>query len=57
MIQQLIEMMKMMLEQDELFELGAQATKKSYDALREVGFTEDQALQIVAHQGSLVKSS
>lgn len=52
MLDQMIEMLKAMLERDEIFKVGAQMVKKSYDAMIEVGFTEEQALKIVSSQGS-----
>lgn len=62
--QDFIEMLEMMkrvfktINQDaEVFALGAQAMKNAYDALVEVGFTEDQAVLIVANQGAGVKTS
>ena len=41
----------------EVFVLGAQTMKNAYDALIEVGFTEDQAALIVANKGAGVKTS
>jgi hypothetical protein len=52
MLDQMIAMLRTMLKRDELFEIGAQMVKKSYDAMIKAGFTEDQALKIVAGQGS-----
>jgi hypothetical protein len=49
-INQLVEMMKVMMENDEFFTLKAKMTKKAYDALVEEGFTKAQATQLVASQ-------
>ena len=35
-------------ESDEFFDLMASMARKLYDSLMDVGFTEDQAIQIVA---------
>lgn len=50
-------MMRMILEDDELFELSALLLKKSHSALVKAGFTEDQATVIVAGQGTGIKTS
>jgi len=57
MLEQLIEMMREMEQNDELFEIGARLMKKSYDALIKAGFNEEQATKIVAGQGAGVKAS
>ena len=57
MLNELVEMIKMMLEQDELFTLGAKMLKKAVDALMAEGFTRSEAIQIVATQGSMVKAN
>ena len=51
------EMIKDILKDDELFDLGAKVMYKSYQALRKNGFDHDSAVQITAHQGSVVKGS
>jgi hypothetical protein len=60
-IKEMVEGMKLMLrtitEDDDIFKLGAQMMKKTFDAHLEVGFTEDQAIKVVAGQGGGVKSS
>ena len=55
MIEQLIEMMKEVNESEEVFEQGALMMKNAYDALVKVGFTEEQAITIVAGQGAGIK--
>ena len=57
MLEQLKEMLKEVLADDELFTLSAKVMKKSYEALIAEGFTPDQAIKIVAGQGVGVKSS
>lgn len=52
---ELKEMLREMLKEDELFDLGAQLLKKTYDSLIKTGFTEEQATQIVAGQGLAIK--
>ena len=53
-----IEMLKAMLnavlEQDDLFTLGARILQKSVNALVENGFTREEAIKIVANQGSII---
>ena len=56
MIEELVGMMEMVLKQDQLFTLGAKVLKKTVDALVDEGFTREEAIQIVARQGSLVKT-
>lgn len=57
MLEQLKEMVRMMVEDDELFDLTAQLLKKSHSALIKAGFTEEQATTIVAGQGTGIKTS
>jgi len=57
MIEQLVEMLRAVEENDELFDIMARMMKKSYDALVKAGFTEEQAIKIVAGQGTGVKTS
>ena len=45
--------LKAIVEDDEFFDLTAQANMKAYDALRLAGFNSDQAVQIIAGQGGL----
>ena len=52
MLERFKEMLREFVEDDELFDLVAQGLKKSHNALIKAGFTEDQATQIVAHQGT-----
>ena len=56
-MEQLIEMIKEVLTCDEAFDLGAKLLKKSVEALVSNGFTREEAIQIVATQGTLVKGS
>ena len=44
-------------QDEEVFALGAQSMKNAFDALVKVGFTEEQAMLIVANQGTGVKTS
>lgn len=55
--EELIEMMEEFLKQDKLFEMGAKMMKKSVDVLIAEGFSREEAIQIIAVQGSIVKSS
>lgn len=55
MLEQLKEMLKEMIADDELFDLAAQGMKKCHKALVKAGFTEEQATKIVASQGMGVK--
>ena len=57
MIEQLVEMLRAVEENDELFDIMARMMKKSYDALIKAGFSEEQATKIVAGQGAGVKTS
>jgi hypothetical protein len=57
MIEMAKEMIKDILKDDELFDLSAKILWKTYNALRKSGFDHDSAIQIVAHQGSIVKGS
>ena len=57
MIEQLVEMLRAVEENDELFDIMARMMKKSYDALINAGFSEEQATKIVAGQGAGVKTS
>jgi hypothetical protein len=57
MIEQMVELMKELEKNDELFKITARMMRKLYDSLIEVGFTEAQAVQIVASQGTGFKTS
>lgn len=56
-IVEMIEMIDEILKQDKLFALGAKMIKKTVDALVSEGFTREEAIQIAAVQGSLVKGN
>ena len=56
-MEELINNLKFILEQDEMFSLGAKLAKKSVDALVVEGFSREEAIKIVAVQGSLVKNN
>lgn len=57
MIDELVRIMEQILEQDKLFGLGAKVLKKSVDSLVAEGFSRDEAITIVATQGSIVRGS
>ena len=57
MVEMLKKLLKEYLEDDEIFSLTAKAVKKFHEALIKAGFTEKQATEIVAHQGSGIKAS
>ena len=46
-----LEMLNKLNQQDELFTAIANCYKKSFDSLVAVGFTEEQAIRIIAGQG------
>ena len=48
----LLEMLKKVNNNDEIFELRAMSKKKMFDALVKVGFTDAQALTIAAGMGA-----
>jgi len=45
-------MMEAAVERDELFKIAARLYKKTLDALVEEGFTREEAILILAHQGN-----
>jgi hypothetical protein len=47
----LLEILRNLGDNDEVFELRARSKKKMFDALVKAGFTEDQAIRIVAGMG------
>lgn len=47
MLPQLKKMQRAALEDEELYQLQAQLAKKFFDALKKVGFTDEQAIQLV----------
>jgi hypothetical protein len=51
MLEDMKEMMKGIIADDEFFDLMAQGMKKAHDALVRAGFTVQQATAIVAQQG------
>ena len=53
---ELLEMLKAVLQDGELIKLIAKAHWTMYSALKEEGFTDEQALQIVIHQGNGMNS-
>lgn len=53
-VEQLKAVTKAMLQEDELFELKAQLSKKHYDSLIKVGFSPEQAIQIVLKESDSV---
>jgi len=56
MLDQLKDLLKAVLADDELLVLSAKMMKKNYDALVAEGFTVDQATKIVAGQGGIKTS-
>lgn len=56
-LNQMKDVFQALLDDDDFSQLNAKLMKKNYDALLEVGFTPDQAIQIVAAQGSGVNAS
>jgi len=56
MLKQLKEMLRLMIEDDEIFNLAAQLLRKSHSALIGAGFTEEQATTIVAGQGTGIQA-
>jgi hypothetical protein len=58
MIKEMFDEMEVMFNdlqgRDEIFKGIAKIYKKSYDAMREVGFNHEDAIQILVHQGTSV---
>ena len=57
MLSQVKAMLELVLAQDELFELGAEIMKKSLDYYMKEGFTREEAVLLLAHQGPIAKGS
>lgn len=57
MLSQVKAMLELVLAQDELFELGAKIMKKSLDYYMKEGFTREEAVLLLAHQGPVAKGS
>ena len=53
--EELLDMSRELLKMDALFEIGAEVYKKSVDVLQTHGFTREEAVAIVASQGTLVE--
>ncbi len=56
-LNQLKEMQRLILADDEILRNQAQILRKMYDELKKAGFSSEQALQIVANQGIGMKAS
>jgi len=52
MLEMLLEFLREIEKRDEFFDLMARVHKKSFDAMVKAGFTEDQAIRIIAGQGT-----
>lgn len=57
MLNQMKEMQRMMLSDNEIMKNNAKLLKNMFDELKAVGFSEEQAVHIVASQGAGMKSS
>lgn len=57
MLDQVIAIMKEMENKPEMFEVTARLMRKMYESLVKVGFTPDEAIRIVASQGTGMKVS
>lgn len=57
MMQEMVEMLKAMVEDETLLPTVAKGYKKMYDSLVAEGFSQEQAMQIVSSQGMGVKTS
>lgn len=51
-MEQMLNMLKEILKQDEMFTLSAQITKKTIDALMKEGFTRQEAIELVRAQST-----
>ena len=54
---EVINTLRQILKEDELFELSAKTLKKSLDAIIKEGFTREEAMQILVQHGPLVQQS
>ena len=57
MLSQAKAMLELVLAQDELLERGAKIMKKSLDYYMKEGFTREEAVLLLAHQGPIAKGS
>ncbi len=55
-IEELVSMLEAFTEDSRVFDAMAKSSKRFYDALIKAGFSKEEAIEIVAHQGSLIKS-
>lgn len=51
-MEQIMNMLKEILKQDEMFTLSAKITKKAIDALQNEGFTRQEAIELVRAQST-----
>lgn len=51
-MEQMMNMLKEILKQDEMFTLSAKITKKTIDALQNEGFTRQEAIELVRAQST-----
>lgn len=51
-MEQILNMLKELIKQDEMFTLSAQITKKAIDALMKEGFTRQEAIELVRAQST-----
>ena len=51
-MEQMLNMLKEILKQDEMFTLSAKITKKTIDALKNEGFTRQEAIELVRAQST-----
>jgi len=51
MVEEIKDSMRIILEDDEFFELSAKMYRKMFVELTKSGFTDEEAVLIVAHQG------
>lgn len=57
MIEELVELMKSIEANEEFFEVLARLMRKMYDALVKAGFSPEEAVKIVASQGTGLKTN